>query len=946
MLVILRCWLAILIKILLFSYRKKIKSTLLLLTRGLLFYFLNFSFLSLNFIRFYIFFEISLIPLVFIILGWGYQVERVGAVFYLVIYTLVGSLPLLMVLLSIFSFNKNLGWIFFKNNFNFSFIWVIFFVVVIFSFFIKLPMYLVHLWLPKAHVEAPGFGSIVLAAVLLKLRGYGVYRVLVLFFLKANILLNCFFFMALVGSVLAAWICVTQTDTKSLIAYSSVRHMGILMSGLITQVWDGVTGVFLISLAHGFCSSALFFLSGQRYDQIFSRQLLISRGRLKIFLCSSIFWILFLLVNFSVPPFLRIFGELFVIGGLFWVNFFFWAVSGLNIMVVSFFCIYFFMVSIHGRLNFFKSLIPEVDLLFMLRVLHFVPLVGLVLKLILFLCLNSLKKIKNCGFLDKSLFQTIVGLSFLFFFVRLILYFFIGLQRVYFLELDIFSLTKFHISAVFIFDFFSVLFFFTVMIISSMIYFFSQYYIDQEKNIKVFIGLLRLFVLSIVFLIFSPSLIFMLLGWDGLGVTSYLLVVYYRNYRRSVAGLLTFLVNRVGDVLFFFSICFFSLTIDWRIVDQKFYFWVVGLLIGITFITKRAQVPFSSWLPAAISAPTPVSSLVHSSTLVTAGVYLMVRFSSLLVGQVKWLLVVSIFTICVSGILANLDWDLKKIIAFSTLSQLGFMVSAYSCFLVIFCFFHLITHALFKASLFICSGVVIHSHDNSQEFRNVRAIGVFFPVIKRSILVCLLCLCGFPFTSGFFSKDIILDGGFVVILFFFFFVGGVLLTVFYSIRFRIFLLFNKIFTRNKSFVLRDSVYWVLFPIFFLVFLALRMGNFWAENFIFLSSLIFVSGGWKLFYFLSLILRGWVCVAGLLNNFFFVLKKFFFRCMWFLMLIFSFRRFTWIFYSSLKYVKIIDQGWLEQLGPSGLLTIKIISVKIFNIFFSFFLPLLVFFFLVM
>ena len=389
-----------------------------------------------------------------------------------------------------------------------------------------------------------------------------------------------------------------------------------------------------------------------------------------------------------------------------------------------------------------------------------------------------------------------MGLSFLFFFISLVLYFFIGLQRVYFLELDILSLAKFHISAIFIFDFFSVLFFFTVMVISSMIYFFSQYYIDQEKNLKVFISLLRLFVLSMIFLIFSPNLIFMLLGWDGLGVTSYLLVVYYRNYRRSVAGLLTFLVNRVGDVLFFFSICFFSLVMDWRIIDQKFYFWTIGLLIRITFITKRAQVPFSSWLPAAISAPTPVSSLVHSSTLVTAGVYLIVRFSSLLIGQIKWLLVVSIFTICVSGILANLDWDLKKIIAFSTLSQLGFMVSSYSCFLVIFCFFHLITHALFKASLFICSGVVIHTHDNSQEFRNVGGAGIFFPIIKRSILVCLLCLCGFPFTSGFFSKDLILDGGLVVILFFFFFFGGGLLNVFFFLLVGFFFFFFNFFFFN------------------------------------------------------------------------------------------------------------------------------------------------------
>jgi NADH-ubiquinone oxidoreductase chain 5 len=192
-------------------------------------------------------------------------------------------------------------------------------------------------------------------------------------------------------------------------------------------------------------------------------------------------------------------------------------------------------------------------------------------------------------------------------------------------------------------------------------------------------------------------------------------------------------------------------------------------------------------LPAAMSAPTPVSSLVHSSTLVTAGVYLLVRFSSILTNSCVWLFLLGVFTILIAGIIANVDIDLKKVVAFSTLRQLGFIVSSYCCSLIIFCFFHLLTHALFKASLFMCSGVIIHSRDNRQDYRNRYNYSLSSRVLKISILICLLCLCGIPFTSGFFSKDLILDGGTISMFIFFFFFLGVILTFVYSLRFCFFL---------------------------------------------------------------------------------------------------------------------------------------------------------------
>jgi len=176
-----------------------------------------------------------------------------------------------------------------------------------------------------------------------------------------------------------------------------------------------------------------------------------------------------------------------------------------------------------------------------------------------------------------------------------------------------------------------------------------------------------------------------------------------------------------------------------------------------TFITKSAQIPFSSWLPAAIAAPTPVSSLVHSSTLVTAGVFLIIRFNTVISSMFWLLLTLSLCTILIAGVVANFEWDIKKIIAFSTLRQLGFIVFSISLGLFFFCFFHLLCHALFKASLFMSSGVIIHRSDRSQEFRSGFKFSKISPIVRRRVLISVFCLCGFPFLSGFFSKDYILD---------------------------------------------------------------------------------------------------------------------------------------------------------------------------------------------
>lgn len=236
---------------------------------------------------------------------------------------------------------------------------------------------------------------------------------------------------------------------------------------------------------------------------------------------------------------------------------------------------------------------------------------------------------------------------------------------------------------------------------------------------------------------------------------------------------------------------------------------IIGILIIFAAITKSAQIPFSSWLPAAIAAPTPVSALVHSSTLVTAGVYLLIRFNVLFVNCVEShiLLLISRLTIFIAGLGANFEFDLKKIIALSTLSQLGLIIRVLCLGLRKLAFFHLLTHALFKALLFICAGAIIHNLGNSQDIRDIGILVFSLPFTLICLNVANLALCGFPFLAGFFSKDLILEIVLITkintfIFFLFFFSTG--LTVSYSFRlfYYCFLLNFNLFSLNLIFDLR------------------------------------------------------------------------------------------------------------------------------------------------
>nr|YP_009727427.1 NADH dehydrogenase subunit 5 [Diamesus osculans]QIA46741.1 NADH dehydrogenase subunit 5 [Diamesus osculans] len=332
------------------------------------------------------------------------------------------------------------------------------------------------------------------------------------------------------------------------------------------------------------------------------------------------------------------------------------------------------------------------------------------------------------------------------------------------LEFELLTINSSSIVMTILLDWMSLLFMGFVLFISSMVVFYSKEYMEGDLNIDRFIMLVSMFVLSMMLLIISPNLISILLGWDGLGLVSYCLVIYYQNSKSSNAGMLTALTNRIGDVALLMSIAWMLNYGSWNYVfyiecmKSDFCMEFISYLVVLAAMTKSAQIPFSSWLPAAMAAPTPVSSLVHSSTLVTAGVYLLIRFSSALnFNLMMILLFLGSMTMFMAGLGANFEFDLKKIIALSTLSQLGLMMSILALGEYNLAFFHLLTHALFKATLFMCAGCIIHNLNNCQDIRYMGSLVKQMPLTCCFFNISNLSLCGLPFMSGFYSKDLILE---------------------------------------------------------------------------------------------------------------------------------------------------------------------------------------------
>uniref|UniRef100_UPI00300140C0 NADH dehydrogenase subunit 5 n=1 Tax=Parotis fallacialis TaxID=3112170 RepID=UPI00300140C0 len=547
--------------------------------------------------------------------------------------------------------------------------------------------------------------------------------------------------------------------------------------------------------------------------------------------------------------------------------------------------------------------------------------------------------------------NSICFISFFFLFMMSILNFFMMIyfimnKMVIFLEWELVSFNSMSIIMSILLDWMSLLFMMFVLLISSVVIYYSKSYMSSELNLSRFIILVLLFVFSMILLIISPNIISILLGWDGLGLISYCLVIFYQNIKSYNAGMLTALSNRIGDVFILMVISWMMNYGSWNYV---FYFnfmkndytmFMISIMIIIAAMTKSAQIPFSSWLPAAMAAPTPVSALVHSSTLVTAGVYLLIRFNLLLVDMMfmKILMLLSGLTMFMAGISANYEFDLKKIIALSTLSQLGLMMSILSMGMSDLAFFHLLTHAMFKALLFMCAGVIIHMMMDIQDIRLMGGISNFIPLTTLCLNISNMALCGIPFLAGFYSKDLILEmvslSNLNFFIFFLYYISTGL-TVFYSFRLIMYLMINN-FNLLSIYNLYDEDFTMLKSMFILLFMSIISGSLLMWMIFPYPYMIYLPYNLKLMVI-------YVMIMGLILGYFvsnmniYSMNKFlysyemsnFLSMMWFMPSLSTYGLNFYFLNIGQFMLKNIDMGWSEMYSGQGVFKI----LKKYSIFYN-------------
>nr|AUQ23342.1 NADH dehydrogenase subunit 5 [Hyalomma asiaticum asiaticum] len=541
-------------------------------------------------------------------------------------------------------------------------------------------------------------------------------------------------------------------------------------------------------------------------------------------------------------------------------------------------------------------------------------------------------------------------LSLIFFLVFLFL---VNFNFFFALEYLLISLNSLEYKFYFLFDWMSCFFSFIVLLISSMVLVYSKSYMSSDKNKNAFCYMVLLFILSMMLLILMPNTLMFILGWDGLGLISYCLVIYYQSINSYNSGMMTIMSNRIGDVMMIMMIIFAINFNSFNLFNYQNFESIWGIMIIIAGLTKSAQIPFSAWLPAAMAAPTPVSSLVHSSTLVTAGVYLLIRFNFLFNFEIfsKFLLKISLLTMIMSGMNACLENDLKKIIAFSTLSQLSMMMLILAMNLSNMAFFHLIMHAIFKSMLFLCAGFVIHK---LLGFQDIRMLSDFFkmsPTIMSCMLVSMYSLMGVPFIGGFYSKDLILESIlmnsmnlFMLLLF----IIGIILTLMYNFRLIYYLFLKGVFYSNIFKINFEK--FMTYPILFLTTILILTGNLFLWLILPDMELIFLSNYQKIM--MLMIFISSLFIIFFLKSLYEISSKWnldFLMTMWYMSKLTSY-----LILSKSKFMlkmSINDWTWMELLGPMGLKKMiynqfEIPFFKNLSSFFSLILMVMVFMFISM
>ena len=413
------------------------------------------------------------------------------------------------------------------------------------------------------------------------------------------------------------------------------------------------------------------------------------------------------------------------------------------------------------------------------------------------------------------------------------------------------SIDNLHITIGYLIDKLSAIMLTVVLFISLVVHIYSIGYMKDEKDFKRFFSYIALFTFSMLLLVMSNNLIQLFIGWEGVGLVSYLLIGYWYNKESAIkANLKAFLINRIGDMFFILGIAmiysafgsfdfktiFTNInSIDLNNLENYFgltYIDFSCLFLFIGAMAKSAQIPLHVWLPDSMEGPTPISALIHAATMVTAGIFMVARLSPLYVTTVftaDFILIIGASSALFIGAIAIFENDIKKVIAYSTISQLGYMVAALGVSAYSVSFFHLFTHAFFKALLFLCAGSIIMSLHHNQNIQDMGGLKSKLPVTYICFLIGTLSIIGFPLTSGFFSKDLILEvilheNNTISYIAYYMLLAGALVTTIYSFRLLFLVFYGKCKSQNLEKITEQSAI-ILVPLILLSILSLLAGYF-------------------------------------------------------------------------------------------------------------------------